>query len=89
MNPAGFVRILRETDRRHPIGSITAFDFYDHVDALYPQSGTRGVLVFHGEEPVLLPTGSFEIVSAGEAKRWRTEQKKARSLEKRGLSDAR
>ena len=84
-SPAGFVRILRETDSRHPVGSITHFEFYDRIDALYPAYGDRGVIVYHGEEGVHLPLGSYEVVSATEAKRWRAEQKKSRSRQKRNL----
>ena len=71
-----------------PIGAVLPIEFYHRGWAL--GAGAEGTVL---EVTVLTPSGegvkvparSFEYGSASQAKRWRAEQKKLRSLRRRGL----
>ena len=83
-----FARITKDVGNDAlPVGAVVEVAFYDraYVVGFGLDQQTVGIKVdLGGTRFASIPVGSFVYVDAGEAKDWRTAQKKTRSRAKRG-----
>lgn len=90
MNVPRFARITAPTGYDElPVGDIFEIAFYEreYMVGHGLDQQTVGIKIRLGDERyAVVPNRAFEYVGAGEAKAWRTAQKRQRSRTRRGLA---